>query len=123
MEQLKSKDNLREVEEALARTSSLPWFSDIPELKHTMGSRNSPGPTLAQAGMWYYSLGSRNQAREEERKERRKGEQEGQRKRRKKRPSQALRSIVLRFECEMAPTGSALSSQAHQVELLKVVVS
>lgn len=32
-------------------------------------------------------------------------------------------AIVLRFECEMAPTGSALSYQTQQVELLKVVES
>lgn len=96
-----------------------------------MGSRNSPGPTMAQAGMWYYSLGSRNQAREKERKERRKGEQEGRRReeqeeggREERRgPARDSEAIVLRFKCEMAPTGSALSSQNQQVELLKVVES
>lgn len=53
--------------------------------QHTMGSRDSPGPTLAQAGMWYYFLGSRDQARDEERKERRKGSgRDGGRERRRK---------------------------------------
>lgn len=98
------------------------WLS---RTQHTMGSRDSPGPTLAQAGVWYYFLGSRNQARDEERKERRKGEQEGRRKGEKEEggreerrgPVRHSEAILLRFECEMAPTGSALSSLAQLVAL------
>lgn len=45
------------------------------------------------------------------------GREGGRREGRKKRPVRHSEAMVLRFECEMAPTGSALSSLAQPLEL------
>lgn len=78
MEQLKSKQNLREVEWALGgRASWLLRCSGIPE--HT-GSRSSPGPTLAQTGehvVLFPELKEPSKGRSERKEKREGGEREG----------------------------------------------